>query len=127
MYRNLAILLGVLLTSHSYAHQFTPTYPTYQSSGVEGIYKLELKLFNKREDIRFYGISVYDKDWNKIPFAMTSEKVILVEYLQEVEIDVYVRHSDSDRALYVCSESKIIKGDREQVPLVSSKVCSKIK
>lgn len=107
------------------AHEFTPTYPELRPSYVPGVLRAEMFLFNARTDVSYYEISVYDKDWNPVPFA-GSEKVIPIAYLERKKIDVYIRQADRDRAVYICSRSKILTG-MKQSTVVSSKICSKIR
>jgi hypothetical protein len=43
-----------------------------------------------------------------------------------MKVDVYIRDEDKDRAVYVCSLSKLLP-TKEAVTIVSSRICSKIK
>lgn len=122
MYRALILLLLALPVQ---AHQFTPTYPKLEQSFVPGVKYAKLKLYNKRKEIEFYEISVFDGGWNKIPFAI-SERILRVPYLQTEEIEVYIKEKDSKGPLYICSKSKIRKG-QGSVTAVSSRICSKVK
>ena len=83
-----------------------------------------MTLFNSREEIRYYQINVFDKDWKKVPFAST-DRLLKIAYLETKEIDVYLRVRDIDKAVYICSHSKIVAGSK-QASLVSSKICSKL-
>ena len=122
MYRTLILLL---LCGSAMAHEFTPTYPELRPSYVPGVLRAEMFLFNARKDVRYYEISVYDKDWNTVPFA-GPEKVIPIAHLERKKIDVYIRQADRDRVVYICSRSKILTG-MKQSTVVSSKICSKIR
>jgi len=111
----------------SFAHQWTPTYPELTPSYVDGVMSTMMVLLNKRKDVSFYEISVYDKDWNAVPFV-TTDKIVNINYLERKRIEVFVRKKDRLSVTYVCSKSKIIStrnGDRLAIP--SSRICSKIK
>ena len=107
------------------AHQFTPTYPKLYSSFIDGLLVTRMSLFNKRSDVEHYQINVYDKDWKEVPFA-TTVKIIEVKYLETKQIDVYIRNADKERAVYICSRSKL-KAKSETSTLIASRICSKIK
>ena len=121
MYRAIILLL---LSGYVSAHQWTPTYPTLSSSYIPRVLVTQMQLFNTRKDIEYYEFSVFDKDWEPLPFA-TPEKVLKIPHLKTVEVDIFIREIDLDRALYVCSESKIQKGSK-QASSVSSRICSKL-
>jgi len=82
-------------------------------------------LFNRREEINYYQINVFDKDWAKIPFA-TSTRLLYVPYLESANIEIYLRDEDVAAAMYICSHSKILIGSK-QASQISSKICSKLK
>lgn len=107
------------------AHQFLPTYPTFQQSFMEGVVYTKMQLFNKRKEVEYYELSVYDVDWNALPFA-SENKIINVKYLQTKDINVYVKREDLKRVTYICTESKI-KKDALQNSVIYSKICSKVK
>lgn len=107
------------------AHQFVPTYPKLEQSYVPGILKARMELFNSRSDVTFYEIEVFDKDWNPVPFA-TESKVLQIPHLTKKNIDVHIREQDRNRALYICSKSKLLS-QGNQVTMIASKICSKIK
>lgn len=108
-----------------HAHEMTPAYPKLESSYVAGVSVAKLKLFNRRSDVSWYEIGVFTSDWKPVPFASTSN-IIEVGYNKRKLFDVYIRSKDIDKAVYICTESKVFKG-KEQVTLVSSRICSKIK
>ena len=85
----------------------------------------QMTLFNSRKDVNYYEVSVWDKDWNSVPFS-TADRVVRVNHLQRKRIDVYVRQKDKDTVVYICSKSKILSDD-EKGTIVSSRICSKIK
>jgi hypothetical protein len=123
MYRALILLLVALPIQ---AHQFTPTYPKLEQSFVPGVKYAKLKLLNKREEIEYYEISVFDGNWNKIPFATSNKKILAVPYLQTEKIEVYIKDKDAKGPLYICSKSKIRKG-QGSVAAIASRICSKVK
>ena len=127
MYRQITLALAFLscLSLHSNAHEMTPTYPTLKSSYIDGVHVTKMKIFNRREGVEYYSIQVYTHDWKPLPFASTS-KVINVKHNKRKLFDVYIRSNDLDKAVYICTESKIFKTDK-QATLVSSRICSKIK
>jgi hypothetical protein len=124
MFRYVIVLMMVLSCSAN-AHQFLPTYPKFQNSFVEGVVYTKMELFNKRKEIGFYELGVFDGDWNSITFA-TESKIIRVNYLETKYINVYIKKEDLKRAVYICTESKIKKEDI-QATSIASKICSKIK
>jgi len=82
-----------------------------------------MKMFNKRADVEYYELGVFDKNFEPVPFV-TAYNVFKLEYLGHVTFDIYIRAKDKDRAYYVCSKSKIRKGSATSTP-ISSKICSK--
>jgi hypothetical protein len=119
------IVLMMFLSGCANAHQFLPTYPKFDNSFVEGVVYTKMELFNKRKEIGFYELGVFDGDWNSIPFA-SENKIIRINYLETKSINVYLKKEDLKRAVYICTESKIIK-ENVQATSVASKICSKIK
>lgn len=114
-----------ILANVANSHEFTPTYPTLQRSYVDGVMVTQMRLFNKRSDVEFYEISVYDFEWNRLPFASES-RIIKVGYLKTKFFDVYIRESDMKRAEYICTQSKLKKEDVQSTG-ISSRICSRIK
>jgi len=118
-------VMGCLLCGQLNAHQWTPTYPKLENSFVDGVLTTKMKLFNKREDVKYYSVGVYDADFYPVAFA-TPERVIVVPYLGTKYVDVYIRDKDKGRAVYICSNSKHLKSG-STAQLVTSRICSKIK
>jgi hypothetical protein len=112
--------------SEAIAHEMTPTYPKLRPSHLDNVYVTEMEMFNKRNDVQFYEIGVFDKDFKSIPFVSKYE-VIDLKYLDHVTFDVYIRKQDVSRATYICSTSKLRKDDGAKRNPLSSKICSKIK
>ncbi len=125
MYRSVIFFAILLVSGCASAHQFTPTYPVLRYSGVEGVSVLNMSIFNNREEISWYSINVYDRDWNNIVFAST-DKLINLSYLERKNIEVYVRTQDSDKVTYICSKSKILASVNKP-SIITSRICSKIK
>jgi len=107
------------------AHEMTPTYPKLRPSHLDNVYVTTMEMFNKRQDVEYYDVGVFDKDFKPIPFV-TKYKVLKLQYLGHVTFDVYIRKSDVSKATYVCSTSKLRKDDAKRTA-VSSKICSKFK
>jgi hypothetical protein len=107
------------------AHQWTPTYPKWESSYVDGVVSVKMELFNSRKDVEWYGVQVLDADMEPVPFV-TSEKVMNVPHLKKKRVEVYVRKQDIERAVYICSVSKLLKEQRSRAA-VASRICSKAK
>ncbi len=106
------------------AHEMTPAYPIVKPSHVTGVVKVDLSLFNSREEINYYEIGLYDLNWDSIPFSAVY-RIIKVGYKERKNFSVYIRKSDLDEAVYVCTTSKI----RRQITtrtLISSKICSRL-
>jgi hypothetical protein len=107
------------------AHQFTPTYPQLSLSHIEGVYKTEMVLFNNRNDIEYYGLDVFDKNWDPVRFA-SENKVVPLSYQERKYVNIYIREMDVSSALYICSKSKILKNVKDP-SIVASRICSKLK
>lgn len=118
-------LVGALSFSPAWSHEMTPTYFELKPSYMEGIMVTTMKMFNQREDIRYYQISVFDKDWNTIPFA-TSNEIVKLNYLEKTAVDIYVRQKDINNIEYICTRSKIVEGEVIS-SAISSRICSKLK
>ena len=56
----------------SNAHEMTPTYPVLDSSYINGVVVAKMKLFNRRNDVEYYQIDVFTKDWKPVKFATTT-------------------------------------------------------
>jgi hypothetical protein len=125
MKKLIMFLMVAFAVSSAVAHEMTPTYPTLKPSHLQGIVKTTMEMFNKRNDVEYYEIGVFDKDFKPIPFV-SSYKVVHLTYMGHLKFDIYIREKDKDRALYICSRSKLRKGDDVRTA-VSSRICSKIK
>ena len=115
----------LLVVSSSHAHEMTPTYPKWDVSAFPDVLQTTMEMFNKRNDVEFYEIGVFDKDFKPVPFV-SSYKVLKLKYLGHVKFRIYIRKKDSEQAVYVCSRSKLRKtGETRSV--ISSRICSKFK
>ena len=123
MYR--PVILWLLLCGSVTAHDMTPTYPEWKMSFIPSAKMTTMQVFNKRADVQWYQIGVFDKDWNSIPFV-TRYKIIRIKYLSRVKFDVYVSDEDAKQAEYICSTSKL-RGNDDFKPIVESKICSRFK
>jgi hypothetical protein len=119
------VLAWVSLAGAAKAHEMTPTYLQLKNSFVDNVATTRVELLNRREDVSYFALSVYDSAWNPIAFA-TKNRLVKVDYLNRQSIDIYIKNSDRDRATYVCSVSKLKKEDVKSTA-ISSKICSKIK
>jgi hypothetical protein len=118
-------LMLVAFCGPVWGHEMSPTYLQFEPSYIDNVLKTSIEVFNRREDVSYYEIEVYDKDRNPISFV-TDAKVVNIEYLERKSIDVYIRQSDKDRVVYVCTLSRFIKEDITKTN-VSSRICSKVK
>jgi len=131
MYSKVILALCFVFCTTAHAHEMTPAYPQLKSSYIEGVSSAKMKLFNRRNDVSYYLIEVFTSDFKPIPFASSSistvsSKIIMVGYNKSKIFDVYIRSSDIDRAVYICTQSKLLK-QTDQISLITSRVCSKIK
>ena len=128
MYRKIVLSLifaTIWYTTPVVAHEMTPTYPEFTASHVDGVLKTTVNMFNRRADVAYFEIEVYDEEWYAIPFVSTSA-LIHLEYLKHATVDIYVKADDAKRATYVCSISRLY-GNKNGQSLLASKICSKIK
>jgi len=123
MYR--PVILWLLLCSSVAAHDMTPTYPKWKMSFIPSAQMTTMQVFNKRTDVQWYQIGVFDKEWQPIPFV-TRYKILNIKYLQRVKFDVYVNSENVKFAEYICSTSKL-RGNDNFKPIVESKICSRFK
>jgi len=119
------IIMFLLVSFPALAHEMTPTYPKLEPSHLDNVYKTTMEMFNKREEVEYYEIGVFDAEWKPIPFV-TKYEIIKIRYLGHVTFDVYIRKQDVSRATYVCSMSKLRK-DGTTKTAIASRICSKFK
>jgi hypothetical protein len=116
----------LILTSVGYSalsHEMVPAYLKLKPAPVDKVYMTSFKMFNRRNDVDYYSVSVYDQNWNSVPFA-SFDRVFKIEHLRKKEITVYIKESDIPVATYVCTSSKLYPG---KGAAVTSRICSKIK
>ena len=123
MYR--PVILWLLLCGSVAAHDMTPTYPKWKMSFIPSAKMTTMQVFNKRSDVEWYQIGVFDKDWQPIPFV-TRYKIINIKYLHRVRFDVYVNDKNAKVVEYICSTSKL-RGNDDFKPIVESRICSRFK
>ena len=123
MYR--PVILWLLLCGSVAAHDMTPTYPKWKMSFIPSAKMTTMQVFNKRSDVQWYQIGVFDKEWQPIPFV-SRYKIINIKYLKRVEFDVYVNEENAKLAEYICTTSKL-RGNDDFKPIVESKICSRFK
>ena len=122
-YRTLALILAC--SSSAQAHEMLPTYPRLKPSYVDDVMQVQMRMFNKRRDVDWYEVGVFDAKWNPVPFV-TGYRILTIEYLSHVRFDVYIREADAERAHYICSQSKLRRDDSEGT-VVASRICSKFR
>jgi len=121
----IVFLLPIFWGMQANGHEFTPAYPKLETTYIEGVLVAKMELFNLRKDVNYYEVSAFDAEWNPIPFAAT-DKIIEVQYLQRKSVEIYIREKDKNKTVYICSKSKLSPVG-EQVAIISSRICSKIK
>ena len=107
------------------AHDMTPTYPKWKMSFIPTAKMTTMKVFNKRADVQWYQIGVFDKEFKPIPFV-TRYKILKIKYLSHVKFDIYINDNNVKRAEYVCTTSKL-RGNDDFKPIVESRICSRFK
>lgn len=126
LYYTILVFVLCLFGGPTSAHQFTPTYPKFEPSFIDGVMQTKMELFNKRQEVVYYELDVFDENWKPVTFASSESKILQIEYLQTKSIDIYVKSVDIRRAVYICSESRLLRDSGRQ-SLVASKICSKIR
>jgi len=124
MKKFIAAVAVIFLAATAQAHEWTPTYPKFRPSFLDDIVVTTMTLFNKRKEIEYYEISVYDENWETIPFA-TSHKLINVPYLSQKTVEIYIREIDCERIEYICTTSRRFVDDAESTG-IDSRICSKV-
>ena len=119
------IAAALFLTSGAAAHELTPTYPEFTPTFLDNVSVTKMKLWNRREDVSYYELSVYDEDWNPIPFAAV-DRLIKIDYLETKSFEIYIRNSDLKKLEFICTTSKLLKNDVESTG-ITSRICSRVK
>jgi len=103
-----------------------PTYPVWwNATEANGLLKTNLSIWNRRKDVTYYEIEVFDRNFKPRQFA-TQEKVIKINYLQRKNFSIFIKAEDRDNVTYICTRSRLLK-DNVQTSGVSSRICSKVK
>ncbi len=121
-YYGLAICL---IASSAIAHELTPTYPELRPSYFNDVSVTTMKMWNRRNDVQYYEIGVFDKEWNPVPFASPS-RLLKMDYLEHKSFEIYIRDKDVAKVKYICTVSKQLKSDVQSTG-VKSRICSKMK
>ena len=121
----LVSFIFVLFSTTVTAHELTPTYPQLRPAYVDGVLVTTLKIWNRRTDVEYYEISVYDKYWKELPFA-AGDKIMKLSYLEKKQFDVYIKSEHEKRAEFICTTSKLMRDDVLSTG-VKSRICSRIK
>mgnify|MGYP005990726383 FL=1 len=117
--------LAFTMASLAQAHEMLPAYPRFAPSYVEDVMQVQMRMFNKRRDVEWYEVAVFDADWKPVPFV-TGYRILKVEYLSHVTFDVYINKQDANKATYICSQSKL-RRQKEDGTIIASRICSKFK
>jgi len=125
MIRNCVAAAAFLLCGSAAAHEMTPSLPKLIPSYVDGVSYATMKIWNRRQDVTYYEIMIFDEDWNPIQFA-TSNKIIEIGYLETRSFEIYVRNFDIEKLEYICTTSKFLK-DEVTASSITSRICSRIK
>jgi hypothetical protein len=118
-------IMGLGFFTNSLAHEMTPTYFKVGPSHMDTIYRTKVTVYNRREDVQYYEIGVFDADFNPVPFT-SLYKIVKIDYLTKVNIDVYFKADTVNKVVYICSKSKLRKSVK-RLTAVSSRICSKAK
>ena len=124
-YYTFLVFLAFVIGGPAMAHQFTPTYPRLEHAYVDGIVYTKMEIFNKRQEVEYYEIGVFSKDWEPITFA-SEDRIIRVRYLETKKLNIYIKIEDAPKVTYICTESRLRKEDVKDT-VISSKICSKVK
>ena len=114
----------ILLATSVRAHEMTPAYPDLHPSPVPQIMQANLSLFNARDDVEFYAISVFDADWKPVAFA-SAQRVMQVPTGSRKDFEIYIKEADADIVVYVCTTS-MLRAGQEDNTIISSRICSRL-
>lgn len=114
----------ILLATSSWAHEMTPAYPDLHPSSVPQIMQADLSIFNARDDVEFYAISVFDADWKPVAFA-SAHRVMQVPTGSRKDFEIYIKEADADLVVYVCTTS-MLRAGQEDNTIISSRICSRL-
>ena len=114
----------ILFATGAGAHEMTPAYPKLHQSAMAQIMQADLSLFNARDDVEYYAISVLDAEMNPIVFA-SAPRVMHVPTGGRQDFEIYVREDDVARVVYVCTTS-MLRAGQEDNAIISSRICSRL-
>ena len=120
-----SLLLLILISANTLAHEQTPTYGSWNPSHIAGVVKTEIEIFNKRNDVTYFEIGVFDQDWNMQTFV-TSWNILEVKQYERKAAVIYMTEAKSLEAEYICSISKIRSSNQTQTAL-ASQICTRLK
>ena len=115
---------ALLISSSAAAHEMTPTYVEFKPSYVDGVYVTAVNLWNRRNDVEYYEISVLDEMWERIPFA-ARDRIVKISHLKKQKIEIYIKQEDLKDVEFVCTSSKQLKSDVKSTG-IKSMICSRI-
>ena len=118
------LIAAALLANSAAAHEMTPTYLKFKPSYVDDVYVTSISVWNRRNDVEYYEISVVDENWHPIAFA-TKERILKLSYLNKTKIDVYIKKEDIKNIEFICTSSKQLKSDVKSTG-IKSMICSRI-
>jgi hypothetical protein len=114
----------ILFATGAGAHEMTPAYPKLHQSAMAQIMQADLSLFNARDDVEYYAISVLDAEMNPVVFA-SAQRVMHVPPGGRQDFEIYVREDDVARVVYVCTTS-MLRAGQEDNAIISSRICSRL-
>jgi hypothetical protein len=114
----------IFLGTAAGAHEMTPAYPTLHQSAMPQIMQADLSIFNARDDVEYYAVSVLDADMNPIVFA-SAQRVMHVPSGSRKDFEIYIKEADVSRVVYVCTTS-MLRAGQEDNAIISSRICSRL-
>jgi hypothetical protein len=88
------------------------------------IMQADLSIFNARDDVEYYAVSVLDADMNPIVFA-SAQRVMHVPSGSRKDFEIYIKEADVVRVVYVCTTS-MLRAGQEDNAIISSRICSRL-
>ena len=82
-------------------------------------------MFNKRKDVEYYELGVFDSNFGAVPFV-SLYRIFPLPFLAHINLDVYVREEDIRNVTYICTRSKL-RSEALKTAIIASRVCSKVK
>ena len=120
------LIIILLLANPTWAHEMTPTYPVWSlATEARGVLKTSLEIWNRRADVEYYQVEVFDKEWAPTKFV-TEDQIIKLGYLQRKSITVYISKNDKKNVTYICTKSRLLS-DNVLSSGVATRICSRVK